>query len=69
MSDHNTLSPREMDVLRQILEGRSNPEIALALSISVNTVKFHVTAVMAKLDVSTRTEAAVQAIRRGVVAA
>ncbi len=62
-----SLSARELEVLQQMLEGRSNREIALALSISANTVKFHVNAVMTKLDASTRTEAVVQAMRQGIV--
>jgi two-component system NarL family response regulator len=61
------LSPRELAVLELIVEGRSNKEIALSLHISDNTVKAHVGSIMQKLGASDRTEAATQAVRRGIV--
>jgi two-component system, NarL family, response regulator LiaR len=61
------LTPREVPVLEQIVEGRSNPEIAEALGISVQTVKEHVASLMEKLGVENRTQAAVQAVRRRLV--
>ncbi len=61
------LTPREEEVLQLMAEGRSNKEIAQALGISDHTAKFHVNAVLAKLDAGTRTEAVVTAVRRGLV--
>ncbi|HEY90014.1 MAG TPA: response regulator transcription factor [Thermoflexia bacterium] len=61
------LTPREMDVLEQIIEGLSNKGIAYRLGISKQTVKNHVTAILAKLDLSDRTQAAIYALRRGWV--
>ena len=52
------LSGREQDVLDLIAEGQSNNDIAGNLFISVRTVKFHVSSILAKLDVKNRTEAA-----------
>lgn len=53
------LSPRQLEVLELMAKGLTNPEIAGVLSISVNTVKTHVAAVIDALDVTNRTEAAV----------
>ncbi len=61
------LSPRELEVLRQVATGKSNKEIARVTRITEGTVKFHVTAVMAKLDVRSRTEAVAVAVRRGLI--
>jgi len=61
------LTPRELDVLRQLAEGRTNREIALTLGISVHTVKFHVNALLAKLNAASRTEAVVRASRLGLI--
>lgn len=65
--DGEALSPRELEVLRQIATGKSNKEIARATGITEGTVKFHVTAVMAKLEVKSRTEAVAVAVRRGLI--
>jgi DNA-binding NarL/FixJ family response regulator len=62
------LTPREHEVLRQLAEGRSNKEIGRALAISDHTAKFHVNRILGKLGAQTRTEAVVQAARRGVLA-
>ncbi len=62
------LTTRERDVLALIAEGRSNKRIALELGISEKTVKTHVGHVLAKLDVTDRTQAAVLAVRHGLVA-
>jgi DNA-binding CsgD family transcriptional regulator/tetratricopeptide (TPR) repeat protein len=62
-----SLSSREMDVLRLLVEGHSNPEIATALFISHRTVRNHVTNILAKLDVESRTAAATLALREGLV--
>ena len=61
------LTPRERDVLQGIVEGRSNKEIGRALFLSEGTVKFHVNNILAKLGVRDRTQAATEAIRRGLV--
>ena len=61
------LTPREADVLRRLVTGMSNPEIAEALYISPRTAQAHVTHILAKLGVASRTEAAAQAIRDGLV--
>jgi len=59
------LSNREMEVLSHLTKGMSNKEIAKLLGISHQTVKNHVTAILRKLGVDDRTQAAVYALRRG----
>ena len=59
------LTTRERDVLRLLIQGRSNKEIGQALFISEDTVKKHVQTILLKLGVSDRTQAAVKAIREG----
>jgi len=61
----DTLTAREREVLSRIAEGRSNREIARLLRLSEKTVKAHVSAVLAKLGVQDRTQAAVYAVRHG----
>lgn len=61
------LSPREMEILEYVTHGRSNKEIAFALGISHQTVKNHMTAILRKLQVDDRTQAAVYALSRGWV--
>jgi DNA-binding NarL/FixJ family response regulator len=61
------LSPREMEILEYVTHGRSNKEIAYALGISHQTVKNHMTAILRKLQVEDRTQAAVYALSRGWV--
>jgi DNA-binding NarL/FixJ family response regulator len=61
------LSERELDVLRLLARGLSNAEIADQLSLSQGTVRNYVSAVLAKLEVSDRTQAAVLALRYGLV--
>jgi non-specific serine/threonine protein kinase len=63
---HTQLSPRELDVLLLIAEGRSDREIAETLSIGVRTVHTHVTGILNKLGVSSRTAAATYAVRHGL---
>jgi two-component system nitrate/nitrite response regulator NarL len=62
------LTPRERDVLRLLAEGLSNKGIAQRLSISDHTVKFHLNAILSKLNAQSRTEAVVTAIRLGLIA-
>jgi DNA-binding NarL/FixJ family response regulator len=61
------LSPREMEILSLITHGKSNKEIAVGLGISQQTVKNHMTAILRKLAVNDRTQAAVYALRHGWV--
>jgi DNA-binding NarL/FixJ family response regulator len=61
------LSKREMEVLTYVTQGLSNKEIAASLGISHQTVKNHVTAILRKLGVDDRTQAAIYALRRGWV--
>jgi DNA-binding NarL/FixJ family response regulator len=61
------LSPRETEVLRLIADGRDNPDIARELVISQSTVKRHVEAILGKLGVENRVQAAVAAVRRRLV--
>jgi DNA-binding NarL/FixJ family response regulator len=62
------LTPREVEVLRLLVQGLSNKAIARTLSISEHTVKFHINAILGKLHAQSRTEAVVHAIRLGLVA-
>ena len=61
------LTHRESEVLVQLAEGLTNKEIALALGISYETVKEHVQHILRKIGVSDRTQAAVWAVRQGIV--
>ena len=61
------LTDREMEILELIIEGLSNKEIAFRLSISQQTVKNHVTSILAKLNLADRTQAAIYALRHGWV--
>lgn len=62
-----TLTERETDVLRLIVSGNSNKEIAGVLFISEATVKTHVNSLLGKLGVTDRTQAATTALQRGIV--
>ena len=59
------LSPREVEVVLLVVEGRSNDEIAVRLGISVKTVESHLARVFERLQVASRTELATRAIREG----
>jgi two-component system, NarL family, response regulator len=61
------LSHREMDVLKLIVQGRSNKEIADRLGLSESTIKNHVNGLLAKLHVQDRTQAVTTALKRGIV--
>lgn len=63
-----SLTPRELEVLRVLAQGQSNPEIARSLVISRGTVKVHVQNIITKLGVSDRTQAVVRAIEMGLLA-
>ncbi len=63
----SALTPRELEVLQQIVRGRRNKEIVGALHMSEATVKLHVSNILAKLEVQDRTQAAVKAVQRGIV--
>jgi two-component system, NarL family, response regulator LiaR len=63
----NELTQRKTEILRQLALGRSNKEVASALTISEETVKSHVAHVLSKLQVENRAQAAVQALKRGVI--
>jgi DNA-binding NarL/FixJ family response regulator len=65
----HALSERELEVLRLLVAGKTNREIARDLILSISTVKTHVEHVIAKLDVADRTQAAVKATRLGIVRA
>jgi DNA-binding NarL/FixJ family response regulator len=62
----NGLSAREVEVLRLIAAGKSNPQIADELVLSINTVQRHVSNILAKTGLSNRTEAASYATRHGL---
>ena len=61
------LSPRELEVLRLVVAGRDNGEIAKRLYVSASTVKHHVSSALEKLGVDNRIQAAVMAVRLGLV--
>jgi DNA-binding CsgD family transcriptional regulator len=61
------LTPRELEVLAAMADGASNKAIARRLDISVHTAKFHVAAILAKLDADSRTEAVMKAAQLGLV--
>jgi DNA-binding NarL/FixJ family response regulator len=60
------LTPRELDVLRLLTQGLTNRQIAERLYLSVGTVKLHVERILAKLDVTDRTQAAARAVELGL---
>jgi two-component system nitrate/nitrite response regulator NarL len=61
------LTPRELEVLELLARGMGNPEIARALYLSEHTIKNHVSSLLAKLEVENRIQAAVRAVRAGIV--
>jgi len=66
-SPFGALTPRERDVLALIAQGESNKRIAAALNLSIGTVKGYVSAIFEKLGVEDRTQAALAAVKRGIV--
>ena len=65
-SEH--LTPRELEVLQLLSEGLANKEVAARLNISEHTAKFHISSILGKLAVSSRTEAVSKGIRSGLIA-
>jgi DNA-binding NarL/FixJ family response regulator len=65
--DRDELTPRERDVLAQLARGQPNKLIARELGVSERTVKTHVSNILGKLDLTDRTQAAVYAVRHGLV--
>jgi len=65
--DEHGLSPRELDVLRAMGQGHSYKTAAAALELSVDTVRFHIRNIYAKLHVHSKSEAVIAALKRGIV--
>jgi DNA-binding NarL/FixJ family response regulator len=65
--EYKEFTPREMDVLRLVVEGKTNAEIGLALTISEKTVEKHLEAIFRKMGVASRVEAAVMAVRENYI--
>jgi len=63
----DVLTERELEVIRLLADGKSNKEIALLLNISETTVKTHVSKILSKLNLSSRTQAALYAVQIGLV--
>lgn len=63
---HEQLTPRELDVLKLIGDGKSNQEIADTLFIGIKTVKTHVSHILSKLVLEDRTQIAIYAHRHGL---
>ncbi len=63
----NDLSESERMVLEQMAQGKSNPQIAAALTLAESTIKFHVNNILLKLDAANRTEAVLTGLKRGLV--
>jgi len=61
------LTDREKEILGLLVEGLTNPEIAQRLYVSKSTVKFHVSSILNKLQVSSRTEAVAKALQEGLI--
>ena len=62
-----TLTPRELEILRLVAKGLSNPDIGAVIGRAEGTVKVHVKNILSKLEVLDRTEAVTSALRRGFI--
>ena len=66
--DHlKQLTARELEVLKHVVMGKSNPQIAEELALSSHTIKAHVCSILHKMSVDDRVQAAVKAVRNGIV--
>jgi DNA-binding NarL/FixJ family response regulator len=63
----DTLTPREMEVLRLMAQGLGNRDIAAQLHVNERTIKYHVSAILSKFGVSNRTEAVTYAAQQGLI--
>jgi len=68
MADITDLTPRELEILQRLIEGKTNRAIATEIYISVKTVEFHLDHIYTKLGVRTRLMAGVWAIQQGILA-
>jgi len=66
-AEHAHLTPRELEVLSELVRGRANKAIAFELGVSERTVKTHVSNILGKLGFTDRTQAAVYAVEHGLV--
>ena len=66
-SRHESLTPRELEVLSMLAEGLGNREIASRLGISDHTIKFHISSILDKLGAESRTEAVTMGLRMGLI--
>jgi len=64
---NQSLTPRQLDVLRLLAQGLQNKEIAARLGVTDRTVKFHVGSILTKMDAGNRTEAVAVAVQRGLI--
>ena len=67
MPENNSLSEREIEILKLVATGASNKEIAKTLYISANTVKVHLRNIFSKIGVESRTEAAMYVVNAGLL--
>lgn len=67
MNSEPLLTPREKEVLMYLVKGKNNPEIAEEMHITTHTAKSHVSSIIQKLNAKCRVDAAVIALREGIV--
>ena len=65
--NHSLLTDRELDVLSLLKEGMQNKEIAARLYISAKTVDHHISSILLKLDINSRSKAVTEAVRLGIL--
>jgi DNA-binding NarL/FixJ family response regulator len=61
------LSPREVEVLREVAQGGGNQDVARRLGVTDDTIKTHMRNILSKLDATDRTQAVTIAVRRGII--